>query len=583
MKYNRDHTSVFAALFANRMQCYSGTILFNLIYAKLKKSAYSDSNQVFIYEDGHVLPGYMTRIDNQWHLFGIETTLNGLAKKIYGPTSGLQGVRVVDAHVALGVEALKNQITNKAFVVKTALEKTAKLYDIPLDQTEASLSNVFIPIDGFTGSVTGNTSVYLNAGLFDFGDSSHVPQGDLERETLDEFIAKPGGSGKSILTDPNNWKNTTTLNQQGVKTIPQVQGTGGQTKTNGGPNPNPQTVQTPGTQQMTDNGEWLKVRINQDLVLTEVKEAENLPKNWFLSLKWFLLNHQFNINPTDFPIYEINNECVLANTNKIFSNPDGPNVHSKKNLKTGEVFNVLGYNLRYPFSNNFVSPKELTLLMVSETSEEYLWIKCFGDDIRYLRGYSDLEQLLGEVFSFEEKRNPVTETSINESKETHPPFMFYPPPERTTDPHLLDINKGLGSKKIEVHANLQLVKDSFSVDESNKLIEADYSHENEKCSLVVNEIKSAEENSHTNKYKEFYVSFIGLNHGYVETLHALYPYTLMVSAETKDYHSSGKEAPRASLFIQCINRNWTLSTSPNDIEKLLDGAISFVDEKWEPL
>ena len=211
LKYNRDETSVFSALFTNRMQCYSGTMLFNLIYARFKKSDYFDSNQVFIYEDGHVLPGYMLKVKNQWHLFGVETTLNGKAKKIYGPTSGLKGVRVVDAHVALGIEALKNQITNKAFVVKTALEKTAKLYDIPLDQTEDSLPNVLISINGSTGSSTAmeNTSVYLNASLFSFGDSSHVPKGDLVRETVDEFIAKPKGSGKNILIDPNNWNNQT--------------------------------------------------------------------------------------------------------------------------------------------------------------------------------------------------------------------------------------------------------------------------------------------------------------------------------------------------------------------------------------
>ena len=178
MKYNKAHTSVFSPIFANRMQCYSGTVFFSLLYGRSKKSAFFEANPVFIYEDGHVLPGYMSRVDDQWHLFGIETTLGGPAKKIYGSASGLKGVRVVDAHLALGIEALKNHITNRASVLKIALEKTASLYDIPLEQTETSLSNVSISMDGTLGSGTtvSETSSYLSSSLFSFGDSSQ-PRG----------------------------------------------------------------------------------------------------------------------------------------------------------------------------------------------------------------------------------------------------------------------------------------------------------------------------------------------------------------------------------------------------------------------
>ena len=40
--------------------------------------------------------------------------------------------------------------------------------------------------------------------------------------------------------------------------------------------------------------------------------------------------------------------------------------------------------------------KKLTLLMVNETSELYLQLACFGDDIAYLQYYHDLEKLLDE-------------------------------------------------------------------------------------------------------------------------------------------------------------------------------------------
>ena len=216
MKYNKAHTSVFSPLLANRMQCYSGTVLFHLLYRRLVKSpsSYFKLNPVFIYEDGHVLPGYMSKVDSQWHLFGIETTLSGLAKKIYGPTSGLRGVRVVDAHLTFGIEALKGHITNRASVLKVSLEKTANLYDIPLDKTEGSLSNASISLEGTLGSGTtvSDTSSYLNSSLFSFGDSSQVSGGDQERESVDEFTAEPGSSGSRILSDPGNWRKESTSN-----------------------------------------------------------------------------------------------------------------------------------------------------------------------------------------------------------------------------------------------------------------------------------------------------------------------------------------------------------------------------------
>ncbi len=587
LKYNRDHTSVFSAIFANRMQCYSGTILFNIIYAKLKKSAYFDSNQVFIYEDGHVLPGYMTKIDNQWHLFGVETTLNGPAKKIYGPTSGLLGVRVVDAYVALGIEALKNQITNKAFVVKTALEKTAKLYDIPLDQTESSLSNVSIPIDSSSGSHThhhANTDTYLNASLFQFGDSSHVPQGDLERETFDEFIAKPGGSGKSILTDPGNWKNTTTLSQNkpGGQIVPQIQGTlpNSQTKTHGNRPPGPHgTAPTPDTLQMTNGEEGLKVTINQDLVLNE-KSTDGKSRSL---------------------AYYSNSKCVLANVTDVFFIESNSNTHSKKNLKTGEIFNVLGYDAKwvspgFDFSKHDTEYRQLNLFMVSENSEFYLMIYCSGDDIANLWTYRDLEKLLDGVVSFEEKRNPVTkETLLFDNSEDYPPFLFhpsstlsYPSSARTTAPPLLDIKKGLHQKKIQINENPPLVKHSLSESQPDRTVKNLYDYENENCLLVIEEKKSVEEDPDTNTYKEFYVSAVFLRKGKsfwssasfgLKKPSDFFPYdnTLLVYATTVSPFSKNKNPDATLLSIKCTNRSWTLSTSHKDIETLLDGVVSFVD------
>ena len=284
MKYNKTHTSVFSPVFANRMQCYSGTMFFSLLYRRFKKSDYFDSNPVFIYEDGHVLPGYMTKVDNQWHLFGVETTLGGAAKKIYGPTSGLKGVRVVDAHLALGIEALKNHITNKASVLKTALKRTAELYDIPLEQIETSLSNVSISLDGTLGSGTtvSDTNSYLNSSLFGFGDSSQVPDGDQDRESVDEFTAKPGSSGSRILSDPGNWRNQLSANP--VTTTGNLPGNQNQVNT---------TIVTESFQHpFSDSDEWVFI-MDSNIFYLKGPQIQSIKQG---------LKHLFN---PDVPIFRI--------------------------------------------------------------------------------------------------------------------------------------------------------------------------------------------------------------------------------------------------------------------------------------
>ena len=200
MMYNKAHVSVFSSVFENRMQCYSGTVLFDILYRQEHGTKYFKKNQVFIYESGHVLPGYVEETSGEFSLFGVETTVRGKAKKIFGPTKDLRGVRVVDAHLAMGLQALNGSILNPQEVLQKALTKTAELYNIPISEIEPELENVLIPFEGEVDNtrVARTTADYLNSSIFSFGDSSRVPSGDRQRLEIDE-LQPNGRSGPSSL------------------------------------------------------------------------------------------------------------------------------------------------------------------------------------------------------------------------------------------------------------------------------------------------------------------------------------------------------------------------------------------------
>ena len=189
MLYNKEHVSVFSSVFANRIQSYSGTILFDILLRDQRGSDYYALNQVFIYENGHVLPGYMLKESGEWVLYGVETIVAGKAKKYFGPSKSLSQVRVVDAHVAMALDALDGKITNPQEVMLAALIKTAVLYDIPLKSIEAGLRYSIL---SDPSEVSKRTAEYLKSSLFSFGSSSSMLSDDIVRPKLDELYATPG-------------------------------------------------------------------------------------------------------------------------------------------------------------------------------------------------------------------------------------------------------------------------------------------------------------------------------------------------------------------------------------------------------
>lgn len=205
--YNKDHVSFYSYFEKQRMQCFSGTSLYEVI--RHMRAGYNLDMAVIIFENGHVLPGYMQRIgrSNRFELVGMETTVIG-GKKSYGPADEIQGgVRVIEANFFLATEIFEEKILNMQAVFNKALEITAAKYGLPLVQIEQTIPNPVIEYDPQNeleidvASLQEGFEERINRSMFAFGSSAGVPSGDQERREVEELA--PQASGVNIAS--GNW------------------------------------------------------------------------------------------------------------------------------------------------------------------------------------------------------------------------------------------------------------------------------------------------------------------------------------------------------------------------------------------
>jgi hypothetical protein len=170
--YNRDKSNVTDIMLEKKMQCYSGTYLYQLVTRQAGAPAFRARNEVVIFEKGHVRPGYFQFFKNSKVLVGIETTQAGPAgewiSSLGNGNTSLGSRCVVDAELYAIVELAQNYLKNKSEVVKQAYAQTAKKYGFEVDpvcQPEVSHSS---------------TAQLLNSSVFGFGVAD-VPAGDQPR------------------------------------------------------------------------------------------------------------------------------------------------------------------------------------------------------------------------------------------------------------------------------------------------------------------------------------------------------------------------------------------------------------------
>lgn len=305
----------------------------------------------------------------------------------------------------------------------------------------------------------------------------------------------------------------------------------GDTNSNGTP---PPQVSNPNSQEYKIK----TMRINQDLTLKE--NTLNIEAAGDLAY-----GH---------PIYYGNSKCVLANINRKFL----MDPWTKKQLKTNENYKVFGFELDhlvYPHIPDKSPDTRLTILLTGETPElVYLWIDCFGDEAAQISSPADIEKLLDNIISF---------VSEEESTEDHL-YVFGP------SNHLMGSEESLLSKKLQINQNFSFTR--HMTHQSSNTATIEYSYENEKCSLSITEKERPIEEDHSkNKHNEFPVHFVEFRKGQNLLLH---PFSNTMRTVAKVWNVVRGRAD-AFVAIKCTDESITLSTSPSNIEKLLDGAITF--------
>lgn len=175
--YNRDFTSVLDISRFGKLQCYSGSILHELVIReKFLAGHFRDSNFVVIFESGHVLPGFMIQEGASFRLFGVETTASGRARIDYGLASSLDSsVRVVDAELFALVELFKFELKDGAILANEVLKRTADRYQI---------ARPFL-IETSNYAQQSYAADRLNWSPFGFGSPS-TPSGDRTRSQMDD-------------------------------------------------------------------------------------------------------------------------------------------------------------------------------------------------------------------------------------------------------------------------------------------------------------------------------------------------------------------------------------------------------------
>ena len=217
--YNMEMTNINDIFNVGKMQCYSGTYL-NQVTLRNHVShvnKFDNLNPVVIYESGHVLPGFIKRDkQNDWELVGIETTVGGKGKKIYGKVKDLdRALRIVLAHDFALSEIFKGLVKTE-YDLNGKMTATSCMSKVDAEMVNRAASRFSIPIDrleqnirvkegcgraGVGGSAT--RSAGLNASSMGFG-VANTPPGDITRPTLDEI-----GGTLAVATGPEIFNQAT--------------------------------------------------------------------------------------------------------------------------------------------------------------------------------------------------------------------------------------------------------------------------------------------------------------------------------------------------------------------------------------
>ena len=203
--YNRDKTNLMHALLEQRMQCYSGTTMYEVVSRQMGAEEFRKRDRVVIFTKGHILPGYVRDMGDGPELFGIETTRTATGGPVrYGLLRDLGGqIVVIDAELFALTDIFRGRIRNACELRNRVVRLTAERFGIAqprgfCDPEDANRSDAIAFVDsanaknpsmplvpvGSEGSrnFADNRGVVreLGASIFAFGTPDVMP-GDSSR------------------------------------------------------------------------------------------------------------------------------------------------------------------------------------------------------------------------------------------------------------------------------------------------------------------------------------------------------------------------------------------------------------------
>lgn len=195
LRYNRRAFRLTQPIFENRVQCYSGSLLFHIL---TELAGLTKTPRFALFTEGHVLPGILN--DNGNELWGIESTAEGDGLVNFGSVSKIAGkIRIMEMYPFLLIELLKSEISNFPELYAES-QDALKKYGFSVEKLHPLDQERIHPVKKDTESYD-----VLNATPFGFG-SVNVPLGDRKREKITEeslsFYGVKRGDGPSS-DDPN--------------------------------------------------------------------------------------------------------------------------------------------------------------------------------------------------------------------------------------------------------------------------------------------------------------------------------------------------------------------------------------------
>ena len=174
--YNKEASNLAHPIKENRVQCYSGSLLF---YVLTELAELTDVPRFALFTKGHALPGVLSEDGSE--LFGIETTASGRARVQFGPVSELTGeIQVIELYPFLLIELLRSEISNFSDLYSVSQEALRK-YGFSVENLRSyEFSRLEKLQNDSNESLAAKGEDILNGSPFGFGSPDTLP-GDWQR------------------------------------------------------------------------------------------------------------------------------------------------------------------------------------------------------------------------------------------------------------------------------------------------------------------------------------------------------------------------------------------------------------------